>query len=131
MKNQALQTVQQFLAAVQQFDVPQLQALLHPAVKWQAPGSNRFSGEKQNAGEVFEMVGGMMAASGNTFSLAEIKSVAVNGNRVACVLRFTASREGAVMDTDNTDVYTVENGQITAVEAFATEPEKEDAFWGK
>lgn len=130
MENHSVKTVQEFLAAVQQFDVPRLQTLLHPDVKWSAPGNNRFSGIKQSAGEVFEMVGGMMAASGNTFSLAEIKSVAVNANRVACILRFTASHENGSLDTNNVDVYTISGGQIVAVEAYATEPEKEDAFWG-
>lgn len=122
--------VREFLAAVQQVNLEKIGAILHPEVKWNVPGNNRFSGMKQSAGEVFQMVGGMFEASQNTFALAEIRSVAVNGNKVACLLRFTATRNGVTLDTDNIDVYTVENGKIVAVEAFATDAAGEDAFWG-
>lgn len=123
--------VREFLAAVQQVDLEKIGAILHPEVKWNAPGDNRFSGLKNSVGEVFQMVGGMFEASQNTFALAEIKAVAVNGNKVACVLRFTATRNGITLDTDNIDVYTVEDGKIVAVEAFATDAAGEDVFWGK
>jgi ketosteroid isomerase-like protein len=123
--------VRAFLAAVQQVDLEKIGAILHPEVKWHAPGNNRFSGLKNSVGEVFQMVGGMFEATQNTFALAEIKSVAVNGNKVACVLRFKAVRNGVTLDTDNIDVYTVEDGKIVAVEAFATDAAGEDAFWGK
>ncbi len=72
----------------------------------------------------------MFEASQNTFALAEIKTVAVLGNKVACLLSFRAVKDGVTLDTDNIDVYTVENGQITVVEAFATDVAAEDAFWG-
>ncbi|MRG47908.1 nuclear transport factor 2 family protein [Chitinophaga sp. SYP-B3965] len=122
--------VREFLAAVQRVDLEKIGAILHPEVKWNAPGNNRFSGLKLSVTEVFQMVGGMFEASQNTFALAEIKSVAVNGNKVACLLRFTAARNGVTLDTDNIDVYTVVDGKIVAVDAFATDAAAEDAFWG-
>ena len=122
--------VKEFLAAVQQVNLEKIGGLLHPEVKWKVPGNNRFSGLKHCAAEVFQMVGGMFEASQNPFALAEIKAVAVLGNKVACLLRFKAEKEGVTLDTDNIDVYTVENGQIVTVEAFATDIAAEDAFWG-
>jgi ketosteroid isomerase-like protein len=131
MNNSALQTVQQFLLAVQSVNLETIGALLHPQVQWSVPGNNRFSGVKKNAAEVFQMVGGMFEATDNTFALAEIIAVAEHGNKVAAVLRFHAEKNGDILDTTNVDVYTVSGGQITAVEAFATDVELEDDFWGK
>jgi Ketosteroid isomerase-related protein len=122
--------VREFLAAVQQVNLEKIGSILHPEVKWNVPGNNRFSGMKHSAAEVFQMVGGMFEVSQNTFALAETKAVAVLENKVACLLRFKAVKDGVTLDTDNIDVYTVENGRIIAVEAFATDIAAEDAFWG-
>jgi ketosteroid isomerase-like protein len=36
-----------------------------------------------------------------------------------------------VLDTDNIDVYTVEDGKIVAAKIYMEDVEQEDAFWGK
>jgi ketosteroid isomerase-like protein len=46
------------------------------------------------------------------------------------VLRWKASRPGAQLDTDNIDVYTVENGKIVAAKIYMADMAQEDAFWG-
>lgn len=131
MENQTLQVVSAFVKAVQQMDQEKLGALLHPSIQWDQPGNNRFSGIKRSSAEVFQMVGGMFEVSENTFALTDIKILAVNGNSAACALRFKASRPGAVLDTDNIDVYTVERGQIVTARIYATDPDQENTFWGK
>ncbi|HEY1166546.1 MAG TPA: nuclear transport factor 2 family protein [Chitinophaga sp.] len=131
MENQTLQVVNAFVHAVQHMDTEKLGALLHPSVQWDQPGTNRFSGIKQSSAEVFQMVGGMFEVSQNSFALTDVKILAVNGNSAACALRFKATRPGAVLDTDNIDVYTVEGGQIVAARIYATDLEQENAFWGK
>ncbi|HEY0611059.1 MAG TPA: nuclear transport factor 2 family protein [Chitinophaga sp.] len=131
MENQTLQVVSAFVNAVQHMDTEKLAALLHPSVQWDQPGTNRFSGIKQSSAEVFQMVGGMFEVSQNSFALTDVKILAVNGNSAACALRFKATRPGAVLDTDNIDVYTVEGGQIVAARIYATDLEQENTFWGK
>ncbi|NLR65333.1 nuclear transport factor 2 family protein [Chitinophaga varians] len=130
MENQTLSVVKAFVAAVQQVDLEKLGALLHPEIKWQQPGTNRFSGTKSSAGEVFQMVGGMFEVSANTMTLAEVKSITVNGDQAAVLLTWKATRPGATLDTDNVDVYTVKDGQIVAAKIFAADPAHEDQFWG-
>jgi ketosteroid isomerase-like protein len=130
MEKQTLAVVNEFVTAVQQVNLEKLGALLHPDVKWEQPGNNRFSGRKQNSAEVFQMVGGMFEVSQNTMSLADVKVLAVNGNSAACVLRWKASRPGAQLDTDNIDVYTVEDGKIVAAKIYMADMAQEDAFWG-
>ena len=131
MENQTLQVVSAFVNAVQQMDTEKLAALLHPSVQWDQPGTNRFSGVKQSSAEVFQMVGGMFEVSQNSFALTDVKILAINGNSAACVLRFKATRPGAVLDTDNIDVYTVEGGQIVSARIYATDLDQENIFWGK
>jgi ketosteroid isomerase-like protein len=94
-----------FLTAVRQGDHGQLAALLHPEVNWLQPGSNRFSGEKRSNAEVFQMAGGLAETANHTLQLTETKAMAVNGNRVACLIHWQATMPtGKVPDVDNIDV---------------------------
>lgn len=132
MRNQALNAVNEFLTAVQKGDNQKLGALLHPDVKWEQPGNNKLSGNKRNITEVFQMVGGMFEASANTLALTDIKVLAVNGNSVAALIHWKATAPGGkVLDVDNIDVYTVENGQIVHAKIYTADAEMEDTFWGK
>ena len=131
MKNEAKEVVTEFLKAVQVADIEQLNTLLHPAVEWNQPGNSRISGIKRSSAEVFQMVGKMFELSANTLKLTGIKSVCISGNRVACLLHWNASQPaGGILDVDNIDVYTVENGKIIKVEIFTADEAKEELFWG-
>lgn len=130
MEKQILNTVTEFVNAVKLVNLEIIGAILHPAVRWEQPGSNRFSGTRVSRDEVFQMVGGMFEVSGNTLRLENIKTIAVNGNEVSVVLHWKATRTGAELDTENVDVYTVEDGQITGVKVYAANLQQEDLFWG-
>ena len=130
MKNKAKEVVEEFLTAVKQVNTEKLGALLHPDVTWSQPGNNPISGLKRSSAEVFQMVGKMFELSANTLSLAEVKSISVNKNQVACLLHWQATRpSGAILEVDNIDVYTVENGKIVNAEIYTAEEAKEDQFW--
>jgi ketosteroid isomerase-like protein len=131
MKNEAKQVVSDFLKAVQVADIEQLHTLLHPDVQWSQPGNSRISGIKHSSNEVFQMVGKMFELSANTLKLTDIKSICVSGNKVACLLHWNAAQPaGGILDVDNIDVYTVENGKIIKVEVFTADEPKEEMFWG-
>lgn len=132
LDNQAAQTVKTFLTAVQQGDQATLGALVHPTIKWNQPGTNRFSGTKQSSTEVFQMVGGMFEATANTLRLTDIKQLTVNGNKVACLIHWTGAQPGGgVLNVDNIDVYTVEGGKIVEATIYSEDVKQEDNFWGK
>jgi hypothetical protein len=132
MENQATQVVTRFLTAVQTGDTQTLGALLHPHVEWDQPGNNRFSGKKKTSAEVFQMVGGMFELSANTLRLTDIKVVTANGNSVACLIHWNAAQPvGTILNVDNIDVYTVENGKIVAAKIYSQDLAQEDVFWGK
>jgi len=78
------------------------------------------------------MVGKMFELSANTLRLTDFKSISVSGNKVACVLHWNAAQPaGGILDVDNIDVYTIENGQITKAEIFTADEESENKFWGE
>lgn len=132
MENEAKKVVTEFLTAVQQGDNAKLAAILHPGIVWSQPGSNRVSGVKHSSAEVFQMVGKMFELSANTLRLTDIKTISVNGNKVACLLHWNAAQPaGGILDVDNIDVYTVENGQITKADIFTADLESENHFWGE
>jgi ketosteroid isomerase-like protein len=131
MTQTAKTVVKEFLDAVQAGNLEKVGTLLHPEVVWDQPGSNQFSGRKVSLPEVFQMVGGMLQTSGNTLALTEVKTLAVCGDSVSCLLRWQAGLpSGAQLDVDNIDVYMVEEGRITEAKVFSTDIEMEDRFWG-
>lgn len=132
MENQAKQVVSDFLTAVQTGDQAKLAASLHPNVEWNQPGSHRFSGTKKSSTAVFQMVGGMVELTANTLAMTDIKVLTVNGNRVACLIHWKAVQPtGVVLDVDNIDVYTVENGKIIDATIYSADIAQEDYFWAK
>ena len=132
METQSMQVVNEFLTAVQQGNQVKLGSLIHPNIEWSQPGNNRFSGTKKSSGEVFKMVGGMYAASENSLALTDIKVLTANGNSVACLVHWKAVQpNGGILDVDNIDVYTVENGQIAKAKVYSADVAQEDTFWLK
>ncbi len=130
MEKQTIEVAETFLSAVQTVNMEKLAALMEPDMTWSQPGSNLVSGRKISAGEVFQMVGKMFELSANTLSLAEIKVLAANGNQVACLLRWTATKpSGEKLDVENIDVYTIEEGKIREAIIFTTDIDQENAFW--
>lgn len=130
MENEAKQVVNNFLNAVQTGDNATLATLLSPQLKWEQPGNNLISGLKSSNAEVFEMVGKMFEISAGTLRLADIKSLSVHKNQVACLLYWEASKpSGERLSVANIDVYQVENGQIASAKIFTTDLEAENQFW--
>ncbi|WP_246859341.1 nuclear transport factor 2 family protein [Spirosoma sp. KCTC 42546] len=132
METQSMQVVRTFLTAVQKGDQAKLASLIHPAIEWNQPGNNRFSGIKKSSTEVFQMVGGMFQATDNSLALTDINVLTANGNSVACLVHWKAVQpNGGILDVDNIDVYTVENGQIVKAKVYSADVAQEDNFWLK
>ncbi|GAB3777156.1 nuclear transport factor 2 family protein [Spirosoma horti] len=132
METQSMQVVRDFLTAVQQGNQAKLAASLHPNVEWDQPGNNRFSGIKNSSADVFKMVGGMFEVSSNSLVLTDIKILTANANSVACLVHWKAVQpNGGLLDVDNIDVYTVENGQIVKAKVYSADIAQEDNFWLK
>ncbi|WP_428156454.1 nuclear transport factor 2 family protein [Brevundimonas sp.] len=120
-----------YIKAVQTGDQATLGDLLSPQIIWHQPGDNRFSGVKTGIAEFGAMMGGMMEVAGGTFAITRANRYAANGDMVAIEIEFAGQREGAKMDQAGIDLLRIANGKIVEVWLFSSDPEQEDAFWGK
>jgi uncharacterized protein len=78
------------------------------------------------------MFKGFLEHTAYTLTLAEVEVMTVNGNQVACLLRWKANTpDGKALDVKNIDVYTIRNGKIINAVIYSADPGAEDAFWGK
>ncbi|HTJ51340.1 MAG TPA: nuclear transport factor 2 family protein [Cyclobacteriaceae bacterium] len=124
--------VKDFFNAFREKNREKVASLLHPEVVWIQPGNNQLSGVKKSREEVMQMGKQMGERSAKTITLAEIKFLSATGNSVACLLRWKAAQPtGVVLDVENIDVYTIENGKIVNVKVYSADLEQEDKFWGR
>ena len=127
-----VQVVKTFLTAYMEHNHDKFVSLLHPDVVWIQPGDNRISGVKKSKVELLEMGKKMAEISMRTLKLEDIQFFAANGNKVVCILHWTASQPtGNVLDIRNIDEYTIENGKIVLARICSEDIEKENSFWGK
>jgi uncharacterized protein len=127
-----VQVVKEFFQAFGQRDHAKVSSLLHPEVVWIQPGNSRIAGVKRSREEVLLMGKQMSEISDKTIALAEIKFLNATGNSIACVLHWKAVQQtGSVLDVENVDIYTVENGKIVSVKVYSGDLIQEDKFWGK
>jgi ketosteroid isomerase-like protein len=121
----------QYYEAMSAGDIPTATGLFAPDIAWHQPGANRFSGVRDSAAAVGEMIGGQMAVSEGTFALEFTGGPMVNGDLAAFPVRFSGKREGASMSMDGIDVLRVADGKIAEMWLFSADQDAEDAFWGQ
>jgi len=127
-----IQVVKEFLTAYREGNHEKVNSLFHPDVVWVQPGDNRISGLKKSRAELNQMGGKMVELSARTLKLTDVKIFSATGNTVVCILHWKAVQPtGNVLDIDNIDEYTVENGRIIMAKIFSEDIAKEDKFWGK
>jgi uncharacterized protein len=124
--------VTDFFNAYRQGDHAKLSSLLHPEVVWIQPGNNRIAGVKRSREEVMLLGKQLNELSDKTIQLHSIKILNATANSVACILHWKAAQEtGGVLDVENVDIYTIENGKIVSVKVYSSNLIQEDRFWGK
>jgi ketosteroid isomerase-like protein len=122
---------QRYYEAMSSGDIPAGAALFADDIVWHQPGGNRFSGVRNSAAAVGEMLGGQMTLTEGTFELKFTGEPMINGALAALPVHFSGKREGATMSMDGVDVLRVEGSKIAEMWLFSADQEAEDAFWGK
>lgn len=120
-----------YITAVQTGDQATLGNLISPEVVWHQPGNNQFSGVKNGIAEFGAMFGAMMQVSGGSFAITQAHRYLANGDLVAIEIEFAGQLEGAKLDQPGIDLLRIKDGKIVEVWLFSSDPEQEDAFWGK
>jgi uncharacterized protein len=112
-------------------DIPKAFSFFSPGAKWHQPGSNKFSGTKNNPEEIGKMLSAMMGYAKGTLVIRPSGAMMINVNLVACPVRFSATNGSKSMDMTGMDLYEVKDGKIVNVWLFSEDQDKEDDFWGK
>lgn len=126
-----IETAQHYIQAVQAGDQAALASLLSPQIVWHQPGKNRFSGTHKGAQAVGAMIGEMMAVSKGTFAITRANRFMANGPWVTVELEFEGQRDGIRLSQQGIDLLRIEEGKIVEARLFSSDPEQEDAFWGR
>jgi uncharacterized protein len=127
----SIEIAQKYIQAVQSGDQAALGALLSPDIVWHQPGRNRFSGTHQGVQAVGAMIGAMMEVSRGTFAITRASRFMGNGPWVTVELEFEGQRDGLRMSQQGIDLLRIEAGRIVEARLFSSDPEQEDAFWGR
>lgn len=122
---------QKYIQAVQSGDQAALGALLSPDIVWHQPGSNRFSGTHRGIQAVGTMIGGMMEVSAGTFAITRANRFMGNGPWVTVEIEFEGRRDNLRLSQQGIDLLRIEDGKIVEATLFSSDPEQEDAFWGR
>lgn len=97
--------------------------------KWHQPGNNQFSGSKSGLDSIGQTLSEMMRATNRSLLNKPAAAMMVNGNLVACPVRFSAQIGDKSIEMDGIDLYEVVDGEIVQVWLFSGDQPAEDAFW--
>jgi uncharacterized protein (TIGR02246 family) len=110
-------------------DMERLGALYTDDMVHSVPGNSQISGEYKGRdavlafyGKLFELTDGNMAVN--------LKTVTVDGAKVAAVHTNIAERDGKKLNSDTTLNFTIDGGKISRIDEVPSDQAAEDAFWG-
>jgi uncharacterized protein len=125
------EVIEAFYAALAKGDVSAAFSFFTADVKWNQPGSNKFSGIKNSPAEIGAMFGEMSEVTNGSLLIVPNGPLMVNGDLIACPVRFTGKKNDKSMDLTGIDLFEVKIGKITKVWLFSEDQRSEDDFWGK
>jgi len=115
--------------AFSQGDMETLRSLYTSDVVQAMPGNNKLSGEHKGVDNVIGLYGQEFELSGGTLSI-DLKSVKTDGDKVVSVHHAKAQRGDAVLDADETIVFTFSGDKVCRLDLTYADPAAEDALWG-
>ena len=123
------QIVRDGYAAFTSGDMETLGALFADDAVHSVPGNSQIAGDYKGRdailgyyGKLFELTDGNMSA--------ELKTVTVDGDKVAAVHKNVAERGGKKLDSDTTLNFTIKDDKIVRIDEVPSDQAAEDAFWG-
>lgn len=111
-------------------DMEKLGALFAADAVHSIPGNNQLTGDYKGVDEILGFYGKLFEITGGNMAV-ELKSVKVDGDRVASVHRATAAIADRKLDGETTLEFTISDGKIARIDEKPHDQAAEDAFWGK
>lgn len=101
-----------------------------PETKWYQPGDNKFSGLKNNLGEIFQMLESIMNDTSGNMVVKPAGPMLQSGDLISVPVWFAAKKETKVMDLGGMDLFQVKDGKIVHVWTFSDDQSVDDDFFG-
>jgi len=109
-------------------DMNTLNELMDDTV-WHLPGRSSMAGDYQGHGATLGYFGKLAAETGGSFR-AELQHMAADGDdRVVCIQRSTADRNGKHLDVANCIVFELKDGKVTDGREHFEDLYAWDEFW--
>ncbi len=124
------QLVRDGYAAFSAGDMEKLGSLYTDDVVQSVPGNNQIAADHQGRDAVLGYYGKLFELTDGNMSV-QLKTVTVDGDKVAAVHANIAERNGKKLDSDTTLNFTIKDGKITRIDEVSSDQAAEDAFWGQ
>ncbi|MSO79602.1 MAG: nuclear transport factor 2 family protein [Acidimicrobiia bacterium] len=111
-------------------DMEKLGSLYKDDVVHSVPGSNQIAGDYKGRDAVLAFYGKLFELTGGNMSV-DLKTVTVDGNKVAAVHRAKAAIADRTIDSDTTLNFTMEDGRVARIDEVPSDQAAEDDFWGQ
>ncbi len=123
-----VQLIKRYQAAMASGDFATGATFFAPDVRYTVPGNNPLSGEFVGAEQVMGYFGKLMASTGGTYRIAEMRWL-VSGDEVALVTTNEAEREGRALTWYETIVFTIQDNKKRSIRLFQADQEAVDMFF--
>lgn len=127
---EARQVVAAYFDALAIGDLEKAFSNFTPETKWYQPGDNKFSGLKNNLGEIFQMLESIMNDTSGNMVVKPAGPMLQSGDLISVPVWFTAKKETKVMDLGGMDLFQVKDGKIVHVWTFSDDQSLDDDFFG-
>ncbi len=111
-------------------DMETLGSLFKADAVHSVPGNNQITGDYKGVDDVLAFYGKLFELTDGSMSV-ELKSVKVDGDKVAAVHNAKAERAGKKFDGETTLNFTIEAGKIARIDEVPSDQKAEDEFWGQ
>ena len=97
---------------------------------WHVPGTSVMSGTYRGRAEIFRFLARLPKLTGGTYG-SRLIDVLASEDRAAGLYRASGERDGRTLDLDQLLLFTIEDGLVTEVFAFPSDPVIFDGFWAR
>ena len=109
-------------------DMATLGQLFAEDAVWNSPGTGVISGPSEGRDAILATFGELFTRSNGTFTVKATEFMG-GDQRVVALHHVHGERDGKVLDEDQVNVFTIEDGVVHEVQQFVADSAADDAFW--
>ena len=128
MREENLTLIRKGYEAFAKDDLEFIRSMTAPEGVWRTPGYGRLEREYRGPEGVIRYLISLAALTDGTFK-SESEAMFADAERVVSLDHITGTRKGIMLDTHVVHIFLIHDGKVIEVTDFASEPERNQAFW--